>query len=324
MAPRMGLRFWKTREFGTASVLVAMLVACDIAARTRTGSSYLLSDSVLRLFQESSFIGIAAVGACAVILSGGVDLSSGSVMGLASVTLAVISTRLGWPAVPAVAGTLAAGTLVGLVNGLLVGYGKLPPFIATLGFYSIARGLSFMLSDRRLSIPRESALFDVLGRYSFWTMIVVGAAAAVVLARFSWGRYVYAVGGNEEAARYSGLRVAAIKSGLYAGAGFCSALAGISLALRYGSGYVDLGRGYELQIIAACAIGGVSFSGGEGSVLGALLGAITLQQLQTLLIFLGVEADRIEIAYGSAIILAVGLDMLRHKNVFSGWLRRAR
>jgi len=153
-------------------------------------------------------------------------------------------------------------------------------------------------------------------------MVLAGAAAAVFLARFSWGRYVYAVGGNEEAARYSGLRVAAVKTGIYAAAGLCSALAGLSLALRYGSGYVDLGRGYELQIIAACAIGGVSFWGGEGSVAGALLGAVTLQQLQTLLIFLGVEADRIEIAYGSAIIVAVGVDMLRHKNVLARWFGR--
>jgi len=316
------LRFWRTREFGTAIVLVAMLLACEAAARTRTGSSYLFSDSVLRLFQESSFIGIAAVGACAVILSGGVDLSSGSVMGLSSVTLAVLATKFGWPAIPAVAGALAFGSMIGLLNGLLVGYGKLPPFIATLGFYSIARGLSFMFSDRRISIPRESALFDLLGRYSFWTMAVAGAIAALGLARISWGRYVYAVGGNEEAALYSGVRVGAIKTGIYALAGFCSALAGVSLALRYGSGYVDLGRGYELEIIAACAIGGVSFSGGEGSVVGALLGAITLQQLQNLLIYLGVPADRIEIAYGSAIIVAVGLDMLRHKNVFGRWFRR--
>src|SRR4051812_38168603 len=140
----MGLRFWKTREFGTAIVLVAMLLACEAAARARTGSSYLLSDSVLRLFQESSFIGIATVGACAVIISGGVDLSSGSVMGFASVTLAVLATKFGWPAGAAVLGALAAGTAVGLLNGVLVGHGKLPPFIATLGFYSIARGLSFM------------------------------------------------------------------------------------------------------------------------------------------------------------------------------------
>lgn len=318
----MGLRFWKTREFGTAIVLAAMLLACEVAARVNSGTSYLFSDIVLSLFQDSSFIGIAAVGACAVIISGGVDLSSGSVMGLASVTLAVLATRFGWPAVPALLGALVAGTVVGLLNGLLVGYGKLPPFIATLGFYSIARGLSFLFSDRRISIPRESAIFTVLGRYSFWTMLAAGAVAVVFLARFSWGRYVYAVGGNEEAARYSGLRVSAIKTGIYAAAGFCSALAGVSLALRYGSGYVDLGRGYELQIIAACAIGGVSFSGGEGSVHGALLGAVTLQQLQTLLIFMGVAADRIEIAYGSAIIVAVVIDLLRHKNVLARWFRR--
>lgn len=317
-----GLRFWRTREFGTALVLVAMLIACEIAAQARTGSSYIFSGSLLRLFQESSFIGIAAVGACMVIISGGVDLSAGSVMGLASVTLGVLAARWGWAAAPALAGALLVGTLIGLVNGLLVGYGKLPPFIATLGFYSIARGFSFLFSDERISIPRGSALFDVLGRYSFWTMAAGAAIMTVLLARFSWGRYIYAVGGNEEAARYSGLEVAAIKTGIYAVAGFFSAVAGASFALRYGSGYVDLGRGYELQIIAACAIGGVSFTGGEGTVAGAILGAVTLQQLQTLLTYLGVPADRIEIAYGSAIILAVGFDQLRHGSVLSRWFRR--
>ena len=243
-------------------------------------------------------------------------------MGLASVTLAVLATKLGWPAVPAIAGALLAGGVVGLLNGLLVGYAKLPPFIATLGFYSIARGFSFLFSDERISIPRGSPLFDVLGRFSFWTMLAGAAVATVILARFSWGRYVYAVGGNEEAARYSGLGVAAIKTGIYTVAGFFSAVAGVSYAAYNGSGYVDLGRGYELQIIAACAIGGVSFSGGEGSVIGALLGAMTLQQLQTLLVYLKVSADRIEIAYGSAIILAVGFDQLRHGNALARWLRR--
>jgi len=318
----MGFRFWRTREFGTALVLLAMMIACEIASQARTGSSYLFSSSLLRLFQESSYIGIAAIGACAVIISGGVDLSSGSVMGLASVVLAVLATKFGWPAAPAVAGALLAGAAVGLLNGLLVGYAKLPPFIATLGFYSIARGFSFMFSDERISIPRGSAVFGLLGRSSFWTMLAGAAVATLLLARFSWGRYVYAVGGNEEAARYSGLRVAAIKTGIYTVAGFFSALAGVCFALHYGSGYVDLGRGYELQVIAACAIGGVSFSGGEGSVAGALLGAVTLQQLQTLLTFLGVPADRIEIAYGSAIILAVGFDQLRHGNALGRWFRR--
>lgn len=317
-----GFRFWRTREFGTACILLAMMVACEAAARVKTGESYLLSDAFLRLFQECSFIGIAAIGASAVIISGGVDLSAGSVMGLASVTLALLAATFGWPAAPSLAVALLAGAAVGFLNGWLIGYGKLPPFIATLGFYSIARGLSFLFSDVRISIPRDSALFGVLGRYSGWTMGVCAAVGSVILARFRWGRYVYAVGGNEEAARYSGLRVAAIKTGIYTVAGLLSALGGASLALLYGSGYVDLGRGYELQIIAACAIGGVSFTGGQGSVVGALLGALTLQQLQTLLIYFGVPSDRVEIAYGSAIILAVGFDQLRQGNLVSRWFRR--
>jgi ribose/xylose/arabinose/galactoside ABC-type transport system permease subunit len=317
-----GFRFWRTREFGTACVLVAMLIACEVVARARTGETYLFSAGFLRLFEECSFIGIAAIGASAVIISGGVDLSAGSVMGLASVTLAILSTTYGWPVVPALAGSLVIGSAVGLLNGLLIGYGRLPPFIATLGFYSIARGFSFLFSDTRISIPAESSLFAALGKYSAWTMAACAVVGSILLARFSWGRYVYAVGGNEEAARYSGLRVGAIKAGIYTVAGLLSALAGASMALKYRSGYVDLGRGYELHIIAACAIGGVSFTGGQGSVVGAILGAVTLQQLQNLLIYSGVPSDRIEIAYGSAIILAVGFDQLRHGNVLARWFRR--
>src|SRR6185503_3655442 len=126
------------------------------------------------------------------------------------------------------------------------------------------------------------ALFSLLADYTPWVMLVLGAGAAVLMARFSWGRYVYAVGGNEEAARFSGLAVDWIKVGIYTAAGLFSGLAGSAMALRYGSAYVAIANAYELRIIAACAIGGVSFAGGEGSVIGAVLGAVALQVLENL------------------------------------------
>ena len=323
------MRFWKSREFGTAVVLVAMLLGCELATRANLGESFLVegwgpSGRFLRIFEDAAPIGLAAIGACLVILSGGVDLSAGSVMGLASVALATAVGREGWAPALGLLAAFAAGTAAGSVNGALVGYLRLPPFIATLGLMSVARGVSYWLSPQRIPVETASPLFSMLGSHSVWALAGATALGSLLLARTSGGRYVYAIGGNEEAARFSGLPIPAIKTAIYATAGLCASLGGCALALRYGSGYVELGRGYELQIIAACAVGGVSFSGGEGSILGAVLGAITLQVLEILLITLKVQADYIQIAYGAAIILAVAVDQLRHGSVVGRWIGRLR
>jgi ribose transport system permease protein len=310
-----GLRFWRTREFGTALVLVAMLIACEIAKRVNTHESFLLSDELPQLFKDASFVGIAAIGACMVIISGGVDLSAGSVMSLGAVTFGYLFQILGWPGPVALFMALLVGGLIGVLNGFLVGKLTLPPFIATFGFLSIARGISYWVTGGPVITlswrSHPTLLFTLLADYTPWVMLALGAATAVLLARFSWGRYVYAVGGNEEAARYAGLRVDWIKVGIYATAGLFSAFAGSAMALRYGTAYVAIASGYELKIIGACAIGAISFSGGRGTVVGALIGAVTLQVLEILLIQLRVKAEYIDIAYGSAIILAVAIDLLR-------------
>jgi ribose/xylose/arabinose/galactoside ABC-type transport system permease subunit len=155
-----------------------------------------------------------------------------------------------------------------------------------------------------------------------WLMLILGIVATILMARFKWGRYVYAVGGNEEAARFSGLRVDWIKVGIYVAAGLFSGIAGSAMALRYGSAYVAIANGYELQIIAACAVGGVSFAGGQGSVAGAVLGAVSLQILRILLIQLRVKPERVEIAYGLVVLAAVAFDLHRNKLTLSRWLGR--
>jgi len=317
--------FWRTREFAAACVLAAMLAGCEIAARVNTGTSFL--EQVPRVFRECSFVGIAAIGAAVVIVSGGVDLSSGAVMKLASVTLAALYVNAGWPAAAALGVGLLAGAAVGFANGFLVGTVKLPPFIATLGFLSVARGLSYWIAPLSIPLRWEEkgegfVGFPLLGEHSFWVMAATGVVASILMARFSWGRYVYAVGGNEEAARYAGLRVDWIKVGVYAVAGLFAAMAGCALSLHYGSANLAVGEGYELQIIAACAIGGVSFAGGQGSVAGALIGAATLQVLRVLLIQLRVGEKYIEIAYGVTIILAVAVDQLRQRPVLGKWFGR--
>jgi ribose transport system permease protein len=320
----MGLRFWKTREFGTAIVLVAMLIACEVASQVNTRSSFLLSGQLPRLLQDASFVGIAAIGACLVILSGGVDLSAGSVMSLAAVTFAYHYQVRGQPGALALVNAVLAAGAIGFVCGFLVGKLQLPPFIATFGFLSIARGLSYWVTGGPgISVSWESRpffLFPLLANHTAWLMLILGLGASILMARFKWGRYVYAVGGNEEAARFSGLRVDWIKIGIYTAAGIFSGIAGSAMALRYGSAYVAIANGYELQIIAACAVGGVSFSGGQGSVAGAILGAVALQVLRILLIQLRVKPEYIEIAYGAAVVGAVAFDLLREGRGLGRWL----
>jgi len=322
----MGLRFWKTREFGTAIVLAAMLLGCEVASQVNTRSSFLVSDQLPRLFQDASFVGIAAIGACIVILSGGVDLSAGSVMSLAAVTFAYLFQVRGLNGPVALLAAILSGGAIGAGAGLLVGKLKLPPFIATFGFLSIARGISYWVTGGPgIAVNWEQRpffLFPLLANHTAGVMLALGLVSAILMARFHWGRYVYAVGGNEEAARYSGLQVGRIKVGIYVTAGLFSGLAGSAMALRYGSAYVAIANGYELQIIAACAIGGVSFAGGQGSVVGALLGAVALQVLQILLIQLRVKPEYIEIAYGAAVLGAVAFDLLRGGRGLSRWLGR--
>jgi len=322
----MDLRFWKTRGFGTTIVLIAMLVGCEIASQVNAHSSFLLSSQLPRLLKDASFVGIAAIGACMVIISGGVDRSAGSVMSLAAVVFASVFQTAGLPGPVALLAGVLSGGLIGAASGLLVGKLKLPPFIATFGFLSIARGISYWVTGGPgISVSWESRPFflaPLLANQTAWLMLVLAVGMSILMARFQWGRYVYAVGGNEEAARYSGLEVDWIKTGIYAAAGLFSGLAGSAMALRYGSAYVAIANGYELQIIAACAVGGVSFAGGQGSVAGAVLGAVALQVLRILLIQLRVKPEYIEIAYGAAVLGAVAFDLLRGGRGLSKWLGR--
>jgi len=319
--------FWKTREFGVLIVLVAMLLVCEAGARINNGKSF-LGNELERVLLDFSVVAIAAIGASAVIISGGVDLSSGSTLTLSAYAMAALYVNQGTPAPVALSAGLLTGTVVGLCNGFLVGGAKLPPFIATLGMLSIARGLAFWVNEGdNITIGWKKAGegfigFTLLGTYPMVAVLIFGLLAWVIMARFSWGRYVYAVGGNEVAARFAGLRIGWIKVGIYAAAGLFSGLAGCSYALRYGTSFVTMGNGYELQIIAACAIGGVSFAGGQGSAVGAVLGAAILQTLSEGLLHLRVREDYLEIAYGAAIVVAVWIDQLRQGDVLARWFGR--
>jgi len=250
----------------------------------------------LSLLLDNSFLIVLAVGMTFVILSGGIDLSVGSVVAL-STMIAAKTLEMGWSPYLSMATVLLVGTLLGTLMGLLIHYLDIQPFIATLAGLFLARGLTYLISTESIPITDEtftelafSSLTLPGGYYTTWTVVIALATvvvAAYVLARTRFGRTVYAVGGNEASAMLMGLRVAVVKVGVYAISGFCAALGGLLFALYTLSGYSLHAVGMELDAIAAVVIGGTLLTGGRGFVVGSLLGVLVLGTIQTFISFDG-------------------------------------
>jgi ribose/xylose/arabinose/galactoside ABC-type transport system permease subunit len=250
----------------------------------------------LSLLLDNSFLIVLAVGMTFVILSGGIDLSVGSVVAL-STMIAAKTLEMGWSPYLSMATVLVVGTLLGTLMGLLIHYLDIQPFIATLAGLFLARGITYLISKN--SIPITDETFTELafasitlpgGYYTTWTVVAALATVAVaayVLARTRFGRTVYAVGGNEASAMLMGLRVAMVKVGVYAISGFCAALGGLLFGLYTLSGYSLHAVGMELDAIAAVVIGGTLLTGGRGYVVGSLLGVLVLGTIQTFISFDG-------------------------------------
>jgi len=250
---------------------------------------------VLSLLIDNAFLIVLAVGMTFVILTGGIDLSVGSVVAL-STMIAAKTLQMGWPPYLSMAAVLATGTLLGLLMGLLIHYFDIQPFIATLAGLFLARGLTYLISVESISI-NDSTFTDLAFKtvtfgdyYLRWTAIialVVVAVAAYVLARTRFGRTVYAIGGNESSAMLMGLRVAFTKVGVYVISGFCASLGGLLFSFYILSGNSLHAIGTELDAIAAVVIGGTLLTGGRGYVLGSLLGVMVLGMIKTLISFDG-------------------------------------
>ncbi len=301
------------REAGTLGGLVVLGVALWIAT-----PHFMTTSNLLNVVEQSAVIGVLAVGMTFVILTGGIDLSVGSLVALAGIVFGLaVRSELAVPV--AVAAALAAGTAGGVVNGVLVTAGRLPPFIATLGMMSVARGLALVLSDGR-PISGFDAGFRTLstGRLagvpvSTLIMLTIYGVAAFTLSRTVLGRYTYAVGGNEEAAALSGVNVKLVKIIVYAISGLSSALTSLLLVARLNSAQPIAGMAYELDAIAAVVIGGASLLGGSGSVVGTLIGALIMAVLRNGLNLLGVSSYVQQIAIGTVIVAAVLVDMMVHR-----------
>jgi ribose/xylose/arabinose/galactoside ABC-type transport system permease subunit len=303
------------RQFGT---LIGLVVLC--AVLWILTPHFLTVSNLLNVAEQTSINAVVAVGMTFVILSGGIDLSVGSIVALAGVVLGT-ALQGGQPLHVAVPLALAVGLACGLANGALISWGGLPPFIVTLGTMSIARGAALLFTEGR-PVSGFDPSFRVIatGRVGFIpapviVMAFVYVVANFVLARTTFGRYVYAIGGNEEATRLSGVPVRFHKTMIYGVSGLMSAVAAVVLTARLNSAQPIAGMMYELDAIAATVIGGTSLMGGDGTLGGTLVGALIMGVLRNGLNLLGVSSFLQQIVIGGVIVVAVLLDtMLKRKN----------
>lgn len=297
------------------SVLIALLILCT--ALTILSPYFLTTNNIFNVLRQFSLIGILAVGEALIIITGGIDLSIGSIVGLTA-CMAALLTSYGFNEISVFILTLILGGFVGSINGFFVTKVRINPFIVTMGMSGIARGATLLITDG-LPIDFQSKLTFLGSGYVGPVPVPVIIMFLVVALGFIFannsvvGRNVYAVGNNERAAVLSGIRVTRIKSMVYIITGVLAALSGIILAGNLNNADPSFGSGYEMDIIAAVVIGGVSLAGGEGSILGVIIGAAIMGVLRNAFVLLGISAYWQVVTIGLVIIAAVSIDSLRRK-----------
>jgi ribose transport system permease protein len=303
-APRLSLRGINYQDYGLVGVVILILIVGGILE-----SSFLTEDNMLNVLRQGSIVGVLAIGMTFVIATAGIDLSVGSMVAAVSIAGAqfVDDGTLAF-----CLGAIGLGIILGAVNGAVISYGKVVPFIATLAMLTIARGIALWLSDKT-----PISLFELDGLRWFGTGKILGIPSAVIVfaavAAFGWvllnrtpyGRYVVAVGGNTEAARIAGVKVRRIIFSVYVISGICVGIAGILLCGRLASASPVAGQLYELDAIAAVVIGGTSLAGGRATIFGTVLGVITFALIFNLLTLMNLAVEIQQITKGAIILAAV-------------------
>lgn len=304
------------------SALIALIVIFSLAS-----PNFLQFDNIVGILLATSVNGVLALGVTFVIITGGIDLSIGTVMTLSAVMTGVFVTVWRLPLPVGILAGLLAGGLAGFVNGVIVARLKVPSFIATLGMLNVAKGLALVISGLKPIYFNDTPQFNSLAMGSALggvipglgvpnaVLVLFGAAiiASFLLSRTILGRYTFAIGSNEEATRLSGVNVNRWKISVYTLTGLFSGLAGVLIAARLNSAQPSLGQGYELDAIAAAVIGGTSLSGGEGSILGTVIGAFIISTLTNGLRILSVPQEWQTVVTGAIVIVAVYLDIVRRR-----------
>ncbi|HEX7312469.1 MAG TPA: ABC transporter permease [Pyrinomonadaceae bacterium] len=313
VAPRPRYLQWQT----IAEYVIVVAIVLESIFFAVYAPQFLSLPNLLNIALSIAITGILAVGMTAVILTGGIDLSVGSVAALAGIVAAMVAAA-GVPGGVALAAVAAVGVglAVGVFNGVMVARFRVPPFVVTLAMLTICRGLAFVITDGR-SVSDLPPGFTFFGQSRLlgvpvpvWLMLIVFAAGWFVLKRMTFGRYVYAVGGNREAAFLAGVNIKGVTLLVYVLNGLLVGLAGLVLASRLGAGVPNAGNQYELDVIAAVVVGGTSLNGGRGSVIATLWGAVFIGVLNNGLNLASIDPYMQRIALGAVILLAVLADQL--------------
>ena len=309
---------FRARELSTVAILVAEVLFFTWYLWPEAGRSHPFVNlgNLLLIFKYSSIYGIAAIGAAIVIISGGIDLSPGAVIALTTVVTGYCFVEAGWPLWASAVSGLLIGPIIGLLSSWLIVRVGLPPFIATLGLMGIARGTAYIVTEARFydlsaKLPRN---WQIAGVSIDWLgpilMIALAVVFQVLMTRYQWGRSISAVGGNETAALFSGIRVGLIKTTAYVVAALLASVSGVVLSIVQGQGKADLATGYELDIIASAVVGGASLVGGRGSVAGAVLGALIFGVLRNALPQIPGATFYDRFIVGAVVIVIVVMDQL--------------
>jgi inositol transport system permease protein len=309
---------------------IFLIFAVMVLAASMLSPAFVSSTNLINIVRQMSIVGLIALGVTGVIVSGGIDLSSGSVVGLTAVVAASMAQMPGYsgafyrglnlPLIAPVVAACVVGALVGAINGGLVAKAHIPPFIATLGTYTAVRGAAMLYTGGR-PISNLTDDYNFIGQGDIFglpvpiiILVVMAVITHVLYAHTKFGKYVYAIGGNEQAARVSGINTSRYKMLIYVYAAFLAGLAGLVVSSRIGSGQPGLGVGYELDAIAAAVIGGTSLSaGGIGTVAGTIVGALIIGVLNNTLDLMNVSAYWQQIIKGCIIVGAVIIDQLKNR-----------
>ncbi|WP_373636770.1 ABC transporter permease [Yoonia sp. BS5-3] len=311
-----------TQKLLAFASLVVLMIGFSIAS-----PNFFQTANILAILQATSVNGVLAIAATLVIITGGIDLSVGTLMTFCAVMTGVVLTYLGLPLPLGVLTAIATGAMAGCLSGTLVAKMKIPPFIATLGLMLILKGMSLVVSGTRPIYFNDTPGFDQISRGSLigeifpavpvpngvLILFLVAGAASYILSRTVLGRYCFALGSNEEAVRLSGVNTDRWKIAIYSLSGAIVGIGGLIIASRLNSAQPALGLGYELEAIAAVVIGGTSLSGGRGTILGTLIGALIMAVLLNGLRILNVAQEWQTVVTGVIIILAVYADTVRRK-----------
>ncbi len=304
-------------EIGVLIPLIALLILFQAMDPV-----FLSRDSISPMLKALSFIGIIAIGEAMLLVAGELDLGVGSVAGLCSTVAGALMAVHHWPLVPALMVSVAVGAATGAFNGLLTCWVGVPAFITTLGMLWIAEGINYVICH---GVPRSEGLSPALIRFgdasplgiswAFWIFVIAATLGELVMRYTTFGRRIYATGGNAEVARIAGINTRLIKLSCFITTGMLSAVAGILVMAQFAVAQPETGKGWELFVIAGVVMGGISLFGGSGSILGAFLGLLLMQVIQSGLTMAGnvIDSNWQKVALGGILITAVAFDVFRRR-----------